>query len=255
MCECVKIFRSDYNTLVCMECGQETPTSLSIYQKVSPPDMTPFPLGYSRAKRFQKILDSVLTPAPVSADNNMLSYLYGKKFETTGDLIKGMKLSSFRDKRYMSLHLFSRLFVESYEKPDYNVYFQRRQILKEFENIQFAHWRLYPGGQFFNYAWLLCVLLNEFDLDQYIPFIKQLCCKKRKTFYADILKNIRNSYKSGPSQVYPLNSQTPPSELLGGPPKHRDQKPNSSTKYETLLRRCVRLGTCANRESFLGSLV
>ena len=196
MCNCETTFRSDYNTIVCMTCGNEIQTSLSIIQKVSPPDMTPFPSGYNRAKRFLKILDSVLVPTPVAADNLMLAYLFGKTFKTIPDLLAYMKCSKFRDKRYMSIHLFTRLFVESYAKPQCsNVRHSRKSIMREFENIQFAHWRLCNEDQFFNYSWILCVLLEEFDLPQYTQFIKRLRCKNRKKHYTKLLERLRSSYR------------------------------------------------------------
>ena len=82
MCECLNVFRTTYNTYVCDECGVEKSTPLEIYQKIAPRNMAPFPVGYSRCKRFTKILDSVLYPTPSSADEKMLAFLGGRRFDS-----------------------------------------------------------------------------------------------------------------------------------------------------------------------------
>ena len=90
MCNCLNIRHTDYDTDVCIDCGRENQAPLSIVRKYPPTDMSPFPAGYSRSKRFRKILDCVLDPTPSAADNLMLEQLLGKSFDDIGALMGAM---------------------------------------------------------------------------------------------------------------------------------------------------------------------
>ena len=195
MCECLNVFRTTYNTYVCELCGVETSTPLEIYQRVAPRNMAPFPVGYSRCKRFTKILDGLLYPTPSSADQKMLAFLENHRIDSIEHLLKTMKKSPTRDKRYVSLHCFAKLFVKNYKAPPRLNYFDKRKcILNEFEHILFGHQRYCAHEQFFNYNWLLCVLLEKFGLKNLVVYVKNLRCCHRKDFYKNLLQHIRRSY-------------------------------------------------------------
>ena len=93
MCEHALKYRTDYNTEVCASCGLEVRVDLTILQARPPMDMTPFPVGYSRSKRFAKLLDGVLYPTPSCADDGMFEYLFlaqtrkKMRFDTIGGLV------------------------------------------------------------------------------------------------------------------------------------------------------------------------
>ena len=99
MCSHENTVRSEYDTLICTTCGLEKQTNLSIVQVRQPHDMSPFPYGYSKRKRFAKLLDGVLYPTPSAADEGMFKILFGKKYETTPLLLKAMRSAKLRDKR------------------------------------------------------------------------------------------------------------------------------------------------------------
>jgi len=244
-CDCLQVFNTDYCTEVCFECGLEKPISFSLMQSTCPRDKAPFPTGYSKIKRFTKILDCVLRPTPSPADAQMLQLLSGKpRFDSIPDMMAAMKLGTFRDKRYISLHLFARLFLRDYTTPVTTDRSVRKRILMQFERIQFGHLRYTPSQQFFNYSWLLSVLLVECGLSEHVKYIKNLRCKHRKQFYTDLLEQIRNAYNEIGDQVCALATRKPRVALSGDPPRHRFPTHSLPANCETLLRqyRLAQLG-------------
>lgn len=202
MCTHPQTVRTEYNTVICTSCGLERQASLSIVQDRPPLDMSPFPYGYSKLKRFSKLLDGVLYPTPSAADEEMFKILYGTQFENRILLLKAMRSAKLRDKRYCSLHCFCRHFVTSYAPPptvDYAIV--RKEILMAFETVQFGHIRFCDKKPFFNYSWLLCVLLHEFKLHRLLRFVKKLRCKYRRKHYKEMLELIRTSYKRETARV------------------------------------------------------
>ena len=216
MCSCDKLVYTEYNTVICTSCGLETKSGLDIVQKQAPRDMVPFPAGYSRFKRFSKILDGVLFPTPTVGDNLMLEYLFKKKtYASKAELIKHMKNAPLRDKRYTSLHLFCRLFVKGYQPPPaYNYNEVKKRIMMRFQDVEFGHMNKCPTEQFFNYNHLLVILLSESGLSEHIQFVKDLRCKRRKKYYKEMLERIRTSCKGGGAVVGVSESHTLPAERL-----------------------------------------
>ena len=224
MCNCKYVVRTDYNTDVCVCCGNESQCPLSIIQAERPVNMCMFPTGYSRHKRFSKILDSVLFPTPTSADNNMLKFLFKKSFSSITELIGAMKSATLRDKRYSSLHLFCKLFVRSYKAPAQRNYYEvKRCIMKKFECIEFGHLGTCPNKQFPNYNWLLTILLAETGLTGHVQYVKNLRCKHRKEFYTHQLDEIRRAYKHERDQDCASNFRIPTSERSDGRIEHLSQ--------------------------------
>ena len=218
MCSCDAFnVETDYSTSICTKCGLETQTGLDMIQKEAPRDMTPFPVGYSRYKRFSKILDGVLFPTPTISDNQMLEHLMKKKFATITELIKYMKNAPLRDKRYTSLHLFCRLFVEGYIPPRSCNYSEVKScIMKRFQDVEFGHLRFCPKEQFFNYNHLLVILLRESGLTDHTQFVKDLRCKRRKLFYGEMLLKIRSAYTDAEAVAGASRFRTWPVERLDG---------------------------------------
>ena len=257
MCECLNIFRTTYNTYVCELCGVEKSTPLEIYERIPPRNMSPFPVGYSRCKRFTKILDGVLYPTPSPADKHMIAFLSqtsNERFDSVADLRNAMKKSTCRDKRYISLHCFARLFVNDYKAPvSFNYMGKRKCILSEFEDILFGHLRYCPHEQFFNYSWLLCVLLKQFGLENLVVFVKNLRCGHRKDFYRDLLKHIRHSYSLPEAQVDASKTRTQPSEQSDGRRSPPVLIPLQSVSGEALLRQYIQDHTGGNQSGSAGS--
>ena len=137
----------------------------------------------------------------------MLALLLGLSFPNTPDLFSAIKKTTLRDKRYMSIHLFARLFCADYVVPPPVCDSVRRRILMEFEHVEFGHNRYCVGKQFFNYAWILSTLLRKFKLMEHAEFIKALRCKHRRKFYTDMLEEIRAGYDDYASRLPGLHSQ------------------------------------------------
>ena len=218
MCSHEQVVRTEYNTSVCTKCGLEKSTQLSIIVDRPPLDMSPFPYGYSKRKRFAKLLDGVLYPTPSAADEGMFKILYGKKYETTSLLLKAMRAAKLRDKRYCSLHCFCKHFVTSYEEQPIVDYSQlKKSILLEFETVQFGHIRFCGQKPFFNYSWLLCVFLHEFKLQRLLRFVKKLRCRYRRKHYKEMLEVIRLSYKNEKARVNASDSHLRRAQQWDGP--------------------------------------
>ena len=167
---------------------------------------------YSRKKRFEKLLLCVLQPCPQSGDDLMLAYLFERKpIKDRHSLLQLMKKSPLKDKRYCSLHLFSKLIVSNYIQPPVpkNIDNLKYRILRSFDDIEFAHSRkrLYDAP-FFNYCWLLSFFLDEFGLSEYKPFVKPLKCKHRRKVYATMYKELKNLNTLLPTLGGVLNSHT-----------------------------------------------
>ena len=73
----------------------------------------------------------------------------------------------------------------------------KKEILNTFESLEFAHKRIFAKNvPFFNYRFLLSVLLVEHQLQHFLPFVKQLKCKQRKTHYYNMLDTLRSYIKT-----------------------------------------------------------
>ena len=149
---------------------------------------------YSRKKRFGKLFDSVLMGGSEPKDEKMLRYLDGitEDILSMENLVDKVKQAPLSDKRFGSLHLFARCFVTSFVVPVYRGdYFElRKRVLRDFENLEFAHLNNTPTVPFFNYRWLLKKILNRIGLFQFDSFIKVIKCKHRRQHYEDMFENL-----------------------------------------------------------------
>ena len=186
----------------------ETKTQLNT--NVTPRDWHTEPLLhiYSRKKRFKLLVENLFWPTPSQKDNRMLAYLAPlSPFLTKQDLLGALKQSTLADKRYCHIHFFCKQFVQDYTPPPAipNIQQVLRRIMVRFSDIEFCFSRLFIGVQFFNYRYLLSQLLIEFQLTEYIPFVKSLKCKQRLMYYNEMLETIKDYM----SQSDRFNSITP----------------------------------------------
>ena len=189
---------TDQSSTVCKVCGREHPPQL--LTSMTPRDWITEPIThiYSRKKRFNNLVENLFWPAPSPKDNRMLEYLdQGSLFPTKKHLFASLKQSTLSDKRYSSIHLFCKTFVQSYTAPTKisNIHDVLKRLLRRFSDIEFTFSRLFPGVQFFNYAWLLSQLLSEIGLDDYVQYVKSLKCKQRVTYYTIMLTEIKDFMK------------------------------------------------------------
>ena len=186
-------------TLVCRICGRETkqgpdPRILGRVNSNAPLFIT----HYSRTNRFLKLFDDVVLPHPTLKDAPMLEYLDTRDDAITEHtLLSCMAESHLPDKRYSALHLFTRVFCKSYQKPLVPpTRMQDRKILQQlFSDIEFSH-RKTGARQFFNYAFLLRhILKNHPGYEPFLKYIKKIKCKKRRKRYVEMYDRLKIDYR------------------------------------------------------------
>ena len=189
-CKSTSIFVTEHHTRLCLDCGVEKACAFDIHPINVSYNCThhqPFAEGYNRRKRFHTMLSNVILGACNVADDHMIKYLSGfTHYVEEACLLKQMKKSGLRDKRYTSLHLFSRIFLPSYVKPvlPSNWCVVEKSIMTMFSEIELIHHRLFCKP-FFSYVWLLQKILGSHSLGFFSRYIKQLKCQRRVKVYED----------------------------------------------------------------------
>jgi len=187
-CKSKDVYVTDYHTLLCLQCGLESQTAFEmnpIHVSYNCCHHQPFAVGYNRQKRFRTMLINVVFGTCNSADENMLKYLAQfQNYVDESSLLKQMKKSNLRDKRYTSLHLFSRLFLPSYKKPviPCNWDVVEKSIMRMFSEIELVHRKMF-SKPFFSYVWLLQKIIIYHGLCMYSKYIKKLKCPNRVKAY------------------------------------------------------------------------
>ena len=198
---CTHTFLELDSTRVCTTCGVEeyilrncSFTNCGFCMRHSP-----FLSGYSRAKRFRGMMDSLFFPTPSNADTHMLEYLMTRKFRSRNQLIAAVSRAPVKDKRFGSIHLFCKLMDPNYVEPVHGCLFEiMRRMAFEFAEIECSFQRTFEGQPFINYTYLLRFLLTCFGLTEYLKFVKNMKCKKRQLRYNKMLKQC---YSSMPSAI------------------------------------------------------
>ena len=233
MCNCEgRRYFTNEHTVVCAECGREDrvysledPSNMSYSQSYHIDNHN----SYSRVKRFGQMLDQVVLAQPSPADNKMLEHLNAlKTFPTTESLLESVKASPLRDKRYASLHLFHRLFVDSYKplRRPRNWFDFKRRILSMFDAVEFTHTK-YNTEPFVSYSWIMRRFLTLFGLSQYLCFVKPMKCEKRALKYHNQFERCLRllETKGMPARVWGVSAASVPphDEHLERRSKHPDQ--------------------------------
>ena len=180
---------SDESTLVCMLCGcEEFPLHIGgdmvvgFQNPVSSAEPT-----YSRKKRFSTLLDQIVLACPSQSDMQMIEYLDGVATEICdiSTLIAALKGSPLRDKRYSSLHLFSKLFIPKFKSPRPPAMWlpTKHRIIDFFSHFERMFVRIFPSRTFVSYAWLLRKTLEIFEMGRFGDLVKPLKCSKRARRY------------------------------------------------------------------------
>ncbi len=184
------------HTEVCINCGVEKrvlllePINISYSQSMSV-NATQNTM-YSRSKRFASMLDQIVLGSWCQSDEKMVDHLKtSPKFKTVKDMMTVMKTSKLRDKRYSSIHYFSRCFLRGSKRPDPvpNWLETRRVLVQAFSDFERV-FRIHMKQPFVSYAWILQKFLNVFGLSRFIPYIKVLKCKRRQKKYEMLFKQV-----------------------------------------------------------------
>lgn len=195
-CKCgVNLLQTPASTIVCPVCGTEKAflktcdfTNCGFQSKHAP-----FLQGYSRSKRFKQMVDMLLFPASANADGKVLEYLTDRKhlIHDLKDIIDLLSKSKFHDKRFCSLHLFSRLFNPKYKKPPFygNLFHMIERMVRRFQMIELRYKLLSQGKPFINYTYITRFVLEEMGFLYYLQFVKLLKCAKRRKRYKKMLES------------------------------------------------------------------
>ena len=189
------------STIVCTNCGKEIYVlNTCNYENCGfVMSHSPFLSGYSRTKRFRQMVESLFHPTPSNPDTKMLTHLFANKDKITSsfDLIDIITGSGLKDKRFVSLHLFCKLFDPLYTPPKHGCLFQmKKRMVFQFQKIESKFKFQYSGVPFINYTYLVRYLLVMLGYEEYLSFVKELKCEKRKAHYDDMLVQL-----SGENQI------------------------------------------------------
>ena len=195
MCQNCEFVPTNYDTIVCLECGIEKNIlpnccQLNVGYTVT---HSPFQFGYSRVKRFSQMVNCLLFPAGSNQDNKMMKHLYPRRYfiRTRGDLDLYIDASGLRDKRFCSMHYFCKVFL-SYIPPrvysDLHAMSKRMCFIFEKIALQFAH--RFPGKPFISYNFLMNFIIRECGFFDYLKYVKKLKCTRRKRVYCDLLNQL-----------------------------------------------------------------
>ena len=142
---------------------------------------------YSRTKRFEIMLRAMLYPSFDKKDTVMYTHLVKyAPFKTVVDLESAMKRCSSKEKRFHSIHLFSKLLCEEYQpiQPPPLHYFKRVMIL--FDEV-LCRFNAQSTTNFFSYPWLIKTLLNLTGETRYDKFIKKILYFNRKPYISGFI--------------------------------------------------------------------
>ena len=173
---CVHTFlSSDYNTLICRNCGLEIQSELAPSEGYT--ENMPLELGYSRYNRMFALLNKLFQPTMYGNPNSRVVYEVLKQhFDNGAQLLHWLsKLPNAH--YYFSIH-------KPYTVPNPPCKSKVLKILSDFSTLEhrFECWK-HSYKSFFSYNWLLRQLLKKFELEIYLPFVKQIKCRKRVLLY------------------------------------------------------------------------
>ena len=174
---------SDYNTLICGVCGLGRQCSLVSSQGYT--ENMPLDLGYSRYNRMANLLKQLFEPTLHGTPNSRVVYeVLQQKFTNGGELLRWLSKLPVKNKRYQNAHYYFTVHQKPYNVPTPPCKRTIRAMLSLFIKLEhrFDGW-VHPYKSFFSYNWLLRQFLEEFKLEGYLQFVKQIKCAKRVALY------------------------------------------------------------------------
>jgi len=190
VCSVCTLVETKTSTRVCTTCGKETFYLPNCSHQNCGFAMrhSPFLSGYSRTKRFKGMVESLFWPTPSNPDTPMLTYFTGKKINSLEDVIHTITTAPLKDKRFVSIHLFARIFDPQYTEPTHGDLHQMlKRMVFQFQRIESCFERIFINEPFINYTFLIKHLLTKLGFTSYLPFVKKLKCPKRKKRYIEML--------------------------------------------------------------------
>ena len=223
MCRCnTDRILTEYYTTICISCGDERATAISISPQFSP-NQTLF-VGYSRINRFRMILDQLFNPLIFGKPNSRVLYklnqLGGGVLKNGNDMIHWLTGLEISDKRYQCTHYYYKWYMKDrYRVPPTPSKNLIRGIETKFSVLE-ANFTIsdHASNSFFSYNWLLRKLLEEYpSLRHYLQFVKNIKCKHRYDRYSNMFDElIKNADSVAKVPGCVGNYQTQPVVLPGG---------------------------------------
>ena len=196
---CVHSYIQTTYSKVCELCGSECPfVENCSFENVgfNSNHNQRFAEGYRRIIRFKKILRQILTASLSPLDNKMVQYLQKNRedFCDLKTLTETMKKAPNKDKRFNSIHAFSRVFLNKCVKID-NVLVDRivHVFCKEFELFETRFALHHTGKAFINLKFLLHYLFEKHNLTSMSEFVPKLKCSKRYKFYTKLMTQLETA--------------------------------------------------------------
>jgi len=198
-CKCTRFHTTPYHTLVCIECGIERVQSFEVTEATTSFTQSYGWHGvglYSRSKRFGQMLDQCILGLANSVDEPMLRYLSTyPSFPNTKSLLSVLRTAPLKDKRYCSLHLFSRLYCDDYRLVRVSSYPEvKTNLISLYQQLEKLHSQMSPGQQFISYAFIMNEILILKGFNHFTRYIKKLKCPRRnKRYRTQFVKLIKES--------------------------------------------------------------
>ena len=189
----------------CPDCGKMSTSHMYIcaFDRKNEPLMI---CCYQRYKRYCTILSQILYPCYSERDTLMYKYLISQTFTTIDEVFIAMKQAKhIKDKRYTSLHLFCRLCLgDKYTKPEPVSLVRFKHMGWFFKRVESLFIRNHPNEPFFNYCYLVQMILRRYNIRGYDKYIKQIKCPKRRARYQRVFNSLCKD------QQFPESSEMSP---------------------------------------------
>ena len=177
-------FDTTYATQVCHRCGIEKTAPITPLNEYT--TNVPISTGYSRHHRMYILLKQLFSPRFYGTPNSTVvaHALKHGPFVSGSELLHWLAKLKVRHKKYQNAHYYFARACPAYVIPNPPSQDKVLSIERAFFKLE---QRFRGGGHnyksFFSYNWLLRKLLVEFDLENYLPFVKTIKCKKRMRMY------------------------------------------------------------------------
>ena len=211
-CACKSVFfQTNYYTQICSNCGVETYCGLQPEYDYT---FRSLPIPYSRTSRFKELVRKLFGQevGPKTTDPVWHVLEQNAPYDSTLDIIKVLKKSKLTNKFYCSLHVFSKLFLKSYQPPEYSPQDlqQLQRVLLDWFEETLLLWNKNAGDTgFFSYAWLIEKFLECLKVSAYSSYLKKLMCPVRRDKYVQKWKHITRTFDEPSVDLRPSPSGMP----------------------------------------------
>ena len=190
MCSHANTVMTDYS-IICTTCGLERPVVISNVDYHQSMCSAPLTRLYNRGDRWTCITKKVMgVHSGPSNTDPIWKHLEKHKdsLHTTADVMNCISKSNVKNKHYPCLHVFCRMFLKNYTRPNPQPHIVLEKMESYFKHI-LNLWSAakLPDDQFFNYNWLLEQGLSLHGFTEYIPYVKRLKCITRRDRYVQLL--------------------------------------------------------------------